>query len=84
MKKKILIVVVAVLVIVGGVVAYMAMTGGEVTEADQNKGKEVNENLGGQGGALEKPEEIEMPETNPVADSIESVLELEEFDPNDI
>ncbi len=81
MKKKILLVVVAIVVIVGSIVAYMAMTGGEVTAADEQQAEETDKALEKQ---LENAEDIEMPETNEVADSIESVVELEEFDPNDI
>ena len=81
MKKKILIVVIAVVVIIGGVVAVMALTGGGVTEADQKQGEVTDKAVE---TVLDNPSEIEMPTTNPTADSLEQVVELEEFDPNDI
>ena len=81
MKKKIIIAVVAVLVIVGGIVAYMAMTGGEVSAEDTKQAEETDKAVE---NVLDNAEEIEMPTSNPTTDSIESAVELEEFDPNDI
>lgn len=81
MKKKILIAVVAVLVIVGGIVAYMAMTGGDVTEADNKQGEVTDKAVE---NVLDNPETIKMETSDPSLDSIENAVELEEFDPNDI
>jgi hypothetical protein len=59
----------------------MAMTGGEVTEADTKQAEETDKAVE---NVLNNAEDIEMPETNASSDSIESVVELDEFDPNDI
>lgn len=88
MKKKILIIVAVVVVLVGGTVAVLALTGGGATEEDHAQGDTSDEDLSGEGGALENPENNEMPESNlddAAADSLEEALGIdEEFDPNDI
>ena len=81
MNKKVLIIIVAVVVVLGGIVAYMSMTGGEVTAEDKAQAEETDKAVE---NVLDKAGEIEMPETSPVADSLENVVELDEFDPNDI
>lgn len=84
MKKKGLIITLAVVAVIGGVVAVMALTGGGVTAADETKGKQADQELSGENGVLANPDQIEMPTVDPKADSIADQVELEEFDPNDI
>ncbi|MCB9196833.1 MAG: hypothetical protein H6600_00095 [Flavobacteriales bacterium] len=88
MKKKILLIVLAIVLIAGSIVAYMTMTGAEVTEEDKAAEAQSNEELSGEGGVLENPEEITKPESDmddAAADSLENALGIdEEFDPNDI
>jgi hypothetical protein len=81
MKKKGLLIALSIIGVLAIVVLVMVFTGGGVTEADEKQGIETDKVSG---KILENPEEIEMPKTNPKADSLEQVLDLEEFDPNDI
>jgi hypothetical protein len=70
--------------IIGGIVAviiavvlYMAFSGGGATEADLNKGAEVDKALDGEIGQDDRKVDV-------VADSLADAVDLGEFDPNDI